>query len=619
MRFEYEGTSLWYGTADAPAPEGPVQAGTELTMTVGVQPWNAGNNVEVLYRMNQGLTEHIAAKWSRNDSLKKSQYFRAHFPTFRVGDTVEYIAVCRRAGRQVVPPSAQTEHFASSFHMIDAGAKREHGSAPEAIGPRGAIRPNLRPVNGNGNGPPEPKPGPDQSLLNQLTLASFTATPSTVATGISELVMLAWQVTVPDVPRARSIRFTLETPTSSFPVGPVGSQSIQVSNPMTFSLVAHLGVASQTVGGVSITAPVQPEIAIESSSCLGTSVRPIFLSLVNQQLQKLKSNLLPNPIAYSICWQQNQEHGGIWFYSAYDDNALQQLPDFLSARPGPSFAFNISPSAISRITNSVWQQQQQKADSRYTLRDLTTSFESPNRIVLKITGTVHTKVLFISIDTDFTVTNTIYFEVVSGRVLAGAEQHVDVDTSLVTFIEVLVPPATPFLDFEVAKGESQVPPNVADSGNLIASVLPTKFLLPGVPGIPPQKLVFTYDQRQVDSVTGILLSGPAPSPQPRQPTVDIAGDTDITYPHQKPVSVVGQYFAITDDLREPFTSVVWQSSGRIIATDGAAATIGFHTTVGELTGTVSVSVTDQDGLMQSQTVQVTIHKSGPPGKGGRNS
>jgi Domain of unknown function (DUF4214) len=152
MRFEYEGMSLWYGTADAPAPEGPVGVGTELTITVGVQPWNAGNNVEVLYRMNQGSTEHMAARWLRNDSQKKSHYFRAHFPTFRVGDTVEYLAVCRRAGRQVVPPPAHTERFASSFSMIGRGAEQEPGSAPDlqamARGPRGAIRPHLRPVNG---------------------------------------------------------------------------------------------------------------------------------------------------------------------------------------------------------------------------------------------------------------------------------------------------------------------------------------------------------------------------------------------------------------------------------------------------------------------------------------
>ena len=74
MRFEYEDKALWYGTPDAPAPGETVQVGTDITITVGVQPMNAGNYVEVLYRINQGPTEKVAAKWLRNDTYKKSQY-----------------------------------------------------------------------------------------------------------------------------------------------------------------------------------------------------------------------------------------------------------------------------------------------------------------------------------------------------------------------------------------------------------------------------------------------------------------------------------------------------------------------------------------------------------------
>src|SRR5712692_3613533 len=123
MRFEHEGMSLWYGTPDAAAPRETVQVGTDITITVGVQPMNAGNNVEVLYCINQGPTEKVTAKWLRNDTYKKSQYFRASLPALRAGDTVEYTALCRRAGRQVVPSPEVTEHFTSSFQVIDAEAK----------------------------------------------------------------------------------------------------------------------------------------------------------------------------------------------------------------------------------------------------------------------------------------------------------------------------------------------------------------------------------------------------------------------------------------------------------------------------------------------------------------
>src|SRR6266487_6222661 len=129
MRFEHEGMSLWYGTPDAPAPRETVPAGTGITITVGVQPMNVGNKVEVLYRINQGSTEQVAAQWLRNDTYKKSQYFRASLPAFRTGDTVEYTALCRRAGRQVVPAAEETEHFASSFRVIDVTASPSPGPA----------------------------------------------------------------------------------------------------------------------------------------------------------------------------------------------------------------------------------------------------------------------------------------------------------------------------------------------------------------------------------------------------------------------------------------------------------------------------------------------------------
>src|SRR5260370_4363434 len=127
MRFEHEGIFLWYGTPEAPAPQESVQAGTGITITVGVQPMNAGNKVEVLYRINKGQTKRVAANWLRNDTYKKSQYFRTSLPALRVGDTVEYTALCRRAGRQVVPAAEDAEHFASSLRVIDATA----GAIPE--------------------------------------------------------------------------------------------------------------------------------------------------------------------------------------------------------------------------------------------------------------------------------------------------------------------------------------------------------------------------------------------------------------------------------------------------------------------------------------------------------
>src|SRR6266567_6610295 len=200
MHFEHEGMSLWYGTPDAPAPRETVQADTDITITVGVQPMNAGNNVEVLYRINQGPTEKVTAKWLRNDTYKKSQYFRASLPAFRAGDMVEYAALCRRAGRWVVPAPEEVEHFASSFRGKDSmvgpepslarndGAMRTQAMATisprESVSSRSLASPLLQPGPGLGQptrkssrseahiqtdlGVPVPPPKPSTFSLSEL-------------------------------------------------------------------------------------------------------------------------------------------------------------------------------------------------------------------------------------------------------------------------------------------------------------------------------------------------------------------------------------------------------------------------------------------------------------------
>jgi hypothetical protein len=75
MQTEHDGISIWYGTPDAPAPGETVQAGVEVTIMVGVRPIDASNAVEVRYRINQGPTESVAARWLRNDPFGKAQYF----------------------------------------------------------------------------------------------------------------------------------------------------------------------------------------------------------------------------------------------------------------------------------------------------------------------------------------------------------------------------------------------------------------------------------------------------------------------------------------------------------------------------------------------------------------
>jgi hypothetical protein len=99
-------TACPFGTPDALGPGETVPAGAEIAITIAVHPGDRSNKVEVLYRVNKGLDEAVRATWLRNDAPANVQYFRARLAPRLAGDMVEYIPVCRCAGKTV--PSAVT-------------------------------------------------------------------------------------------------------------------------------------------------------------------------------------------------------------------------------------------------------------------------------------------------------------------------------------------------------------------------------------------------------------------------------------------------------------------------------------------------------------------------------
>ncbi len=161
MRFEHEGMALWYGMPDTPAPEGVVQAGSDIAVTIAVKPADASNRVELIYRRDQGTVETVPAKWLRHDLSNNAQYFKARFPAFRVGDTIEYIAVCYCAGRQV-PSRSEAQQLASSFHVVASETRpRTSLTAEEASRPDGVMQPvNIAPQQEPSSGELLPYPTP---------------------------------------------------------------------------------------------------------------------------------------------------------------------------------------------------------------------------------------------------------------------------------------------------------------------------------------------------------------------------------------------------------------------------------------------------------------------------
>ena len=126
MHHEHQGMRLWVEPDDRLA-NGAIEPGSDVNLTVGVEPADASNKVQVSYRVNGGAATAIAAEPVRH--VGNAQYFEAQLPcaTLRDGDTVEYSAVCQCAGRQV-PSAVEAKEFTSSFRVMSAGVTGSNAS-----------------------------------------------------------------------------------------------------------------------------------------------------------------------------------------------------------------------------------------------------------------------------------------------------------------------------------------------------------------------------------------------------------------------------------------------------------------------------------------------------------
>lgn len=153
MRSEHEGMSLWFESG-ADAPGETVPEGTDVRITVAVEPADASNRVEVRYRINQGAIEHVSAVPVRHTG--EAQYFRVHLPAaaLHAGDRVDYLAVCRCVTRQVPAPK-DAERFVASFTVVGTEASSALGRSPDPS-PHPLRTHMPQPLSSNPSRPKEP-------------------------------------------------------------------------------------------------------------------------------------------------------------------------------------------------------------------------------------------------------------------------------------------------------------------------------------------------------------------------------------------------------------------------------------------------------------------------------
>jgi len=119
-RFTNEQLTLWYGTADAPAPtDGAVEARRGVSVTVGIQPPSPSNVVTVHYRVDDGQLQIARGVHLATDHDRGVEYHRAVLPDFWTGRRVSYVPVLSCAGRSAPDPDTAAT-LPSSFRLIEA-------------------------------------------------------------------------------------------------------------------------------------------------------------------------------------------------------------------------------------------------------------------------------------------------------------------------------------------------------------------------------------------------------------------------------------------------------------------------------------------------------------------
>jgi len=140
MRFQNEGLTGWYGTADAPAPCGEVDPGQDMTVVLGVAPAHPLNAASVRYSVDGGRAQTVVARRRHSDRTTNAEYFEASLPTLRPGQSIVYEPTLTRAGRRAPAPNAPMLTAVSAQALRPASETVDQPAShrdlrPPAVGP----------------------------------------------------------------------------------------------------------------------------------------------------------------------------------------------------------------------------------------------------------------------------------------------------------------------------------------------------------------------------------------------------------------------------------------------------------------------------------------------------
>ncbi|MEO8325470.1 MAG: DUF3237 domain-containing protein [Nitrospirota bacterium] len=139
-----DGLTLVYDTPDAPVPQGVQTQTGDISLTAILKPPSPGNVVTIRYRVNGGPIYNLRAVEGHTDYKQNAQHFRATFPTFTLGQSVDYAVAGSCVGRRV-PDLVVASELPHSFCMANPKeASPQQAERPLQAKPHGEEPPRFQ-------------------------------------------------------------------------------------------------------------------------------------------------------------------------------------------------------------------------------------------------------------------------------------------------------------------------------------------------------------------------------------------------------------------------------------------------------------------------------------------
>jgi hypothetical protein len=417
---------------------------------------------------------------------------------------------------------------------------------------------------------------------------------------------------------------------------------INVTSHVTFHTEAQAGTAAPLDGDDLLDDPL-PDFCLQIRDieqghppCVGGEVR----ASIEGAIRAAFASDFPGARFDSACAGAGRPEGealtlGVWTLppdplSGEQEKAMRAaLTRSIDRVADQNIAFFVHARLFRQLAARTWEPKRvddqgiEQLDGDVHLNELEVAMLPPTMVVTKIKGFDERPLP----DADFTITIADTLKVEAGQIINTPIQRVDVDTTLqdlltlgslgLLFLSPLFLPIVGLGIYQSWELRHAAAPDKSGAGSAIAA----RLLPPAIPVAGGMKHVVGYTGQLVVKPEGVFVGGVLRPKQPRTPSMALVGPSAITANKGQGI-VPGHFRAEVDDLRGPLT-YAWSSDGEVqVRESDAEVVVRFDAPPSGKSrfGQVSVTVTDDDQLVVSETRRVSISTpahQGPGGPGGQ--